>query len=614
MKWHTASLRDVAPPEPSKILPDCKGPVWLLTLDQIEGGTGTIVGKKTGPASDAGSSTFPFDSGNVLYSKLRPYLNKVVWPQEPGIATSELVPLRPKPDILHCGFLTYYLRSQRFLAFAESGVAGVKMPRVIMDRFWEHRIPIPPISEQLRIFEILDRANTLRQKRIEADAKADRILPSLYYKTFGDPIRNTKKWPTDKLGNLCDVSRGASPRPIERFLGGSVPWIKIGDATNSGEFYVRTTQEHITEEGATKSFFVPEGSLILANSGVSCGFARMLKIGGCIHDGWLALLNISERLHPLFLLCYLNSITLSLRAKAPSGTQPNLNTEIVKNLQIPVPPLALQEKFASHLSILEEIDKSRRRSKLAVTKTVEALLHRAFSGDLTAKWREIHMKELLAEMERQARALAARSHGNEAPVAKVNRHAGYDMYNKAALAAYIVHRCHEESQPLGRVKLAKLYYLVQSKAKIELTEAFAKRAAGPLDDEIFKFLSLAQKNRWVILDAPKGQLKPVRPGPQASKAAEQAAKVLGSTKLMVDDMLDQMKSWSYQTLERWATVLEAVQVLAGTGQPTSVEMVKDVIKKHPEWVPKLSRQEFSDANIEATLRGLNKFGFVVNPN
>lgn len=407
MTWQTASLRDIAPAEPAKVWPNRAAPTWLLTLDQIESGSGRIVGKRTGRASDAGSSTLPFDSGNVLYSKLRPYLNKVVWPQESGIATTELVPLRPRADILHCGFLAYYLRSQRFLTFAHGSVAGVKMPRIIMDKFWEHKVPLPPISEQRRIFEILDHADAVRRKRSESDAKADCILPALFYKTFGDPIRNSKAWPTAKLGSLCEISRGASPRPIEKYLGGSVPWIKIGDATSTGGFYLSATQEHITQDGAKKSFFVPEGSLILANSGVSCGFARILKIGGCIHDGWLALLNIERRLNPVFLLCYLNSITHSLRSKAPSGTQPNLNTEIVKNLQVPMPPLRLQEHFVSHLSFLDEIDKSRSNIKLAVSKTFESLLHFAFSGGLTAKWRESHVKELLAEKDQQSKLLSA---------------------------------------------------------------------------------------------------------------------------------------------------------------------------------------------------------------
>jgi type I restriction enzyme S subunit len=118
MKWRRFPLWKVAPPEPSKIQFKPDQDVWLLTLDQIESHTGFILKKRVVPSRQVGNSTFPFDSGNVLYSKLRPYLNKVLWPSEPGIATTELIPLRPHPDILDCAYLTYYLRSNHFLPFA----------------------------------------------------------------------------------------------------------------------------------------------------------------------------------------------------------------------------------------------------------------------------------------------------------------------------------------------------------------------------------------------------------------------------------------------------------------------------------------------------------------
>jgi type I restriction enzyme S subunit len=120
--------------------------VWHLTLDQIESGTGRIVDKQIAPASAAGSSTYVFDSGNVLYSKLRPYLNKVVRPAEAGIATTQLVPLRPQPRVLCPEFLAYYLRSPRFVAFASGCVAGAKMPRVITAKLWQHEVPVPPLQ------------------------------------------------------------------------------------------------------------------------------------------------------------------------------------------------------------------------------------------------------------------------------------------------------------------------------------------------------------------------------------------------------------------------------------------------------------------------------------
>jgi hypothetical protein len=281
-------------------------------------------------------------------------------------------------------------------------------------------------------------------------------------------------------------------------------------------------------------------------------------------------------------------------------------------LRIPLPGERSLQMFTTAFQNLLFLRAQRVRSGETLNQTFAVLLHRAFTGNLTARWREAHMKELLAEMETQAKALDCPSTQRKSPEIRSKRHAGHDMYNKAALAAYITDRCHAPDRPMGRVKLAKLFYLVQQKAEIELTETFMKRAAGPLDDEIHKFLSLAQKSKWIVLCRGEGDLKPVKPGATVSKAVEQAQKLLGPAKAKVDEMLDQMKGWGYRALERWATVLDASFELMASGQPATAEGVKDIIQRHPDWVPKLNRDEFSDMNIEATLKGLRGFGFISN--
>lgn len=170
MRWPRYALCRVAPPVPSSAEVRAEQNLWHLTLDQIESQTGKIILKRVAPVSAASGSTFIFDSGNVLYSKLRPYLNKVVRPSETGIATTELIPLRPRAGVLDPQFLTYYLRSDQFVSFASSCVAGAKMPRIIMAKFWQHQIPVPPLSEQYRIIEILDQSDRLRRLRRDAEA------------------------------------------------------------------------------------------------------------------------------------------------------------------------------------------------------------------------------------------------------------------------------------------------------------------------------------------------------------------------------------------------------------------------------------------------------------
>ena len=111
-QWPTMKIKDVAPEVASKVL--LTGKVWLLNLDMIESNTGKIIEKVYGEA-DKALSVQAFDEGNVLFSKLRPYLNKVVIPDEPGLATTELVPLRPKEDMLHKVFLSHLLRGDQFV-------------------------------------------------------------------------------------------------------------------------------------------------------------------------------------------------------------------------------------------------------------------------------------------------------------------------------------------------------------------------------------------------------------------------------------------------------------------------------------------------------------------
>ena len=184
----------------------------------------------------------------------------------------------------------------------------------------------------------------------------DELVKARFVEMFGEIISNDKNWNSKPLKELCDISRGASPRPISDYLGGTIPWIKIGDATIGDSIYINSTKEHIIKEGVRKSRFIKKGSLIFANCGVSLGFCRIINFDGCIHDGWLAFQNIDTSLNKIFLLTTINQMTGYFRKIAPGGTQPNLNTDIVGNYIQVVPPLELQNQFAD---FVKEVDKSR---------------------------------------------------------------------------------------------------------------------------------------------------------------------------------------------------------------------------------------------------------------
>lgn len=205
--------------------------VWLLNLDQIEQHSGRVISKEYVNISEIGNSTHYFSKGTVLYSKLRPYLNKVVITDEDGFATTELVPINCDVTKVNPEYLAYFLRSEIFLTFATNVVAGAKMPRMVMGEFWNYEIPLPPLTEQRRIASILDQADELRQKRQQAIKKLDQLLQATFIEMFGDPEKNPKKWNKVVLGDICDpkdrVNYGVV-QPGNEFEGG-VPLIRVGD-------------------------------------------------------------------------------------------------------------------------------------------------------------------------------------------------------------------------------------------------------------------------------------------------------------------------------------------------------------------------------------------------
>lgn len=412
MSWPSVPLRNVAPPRPAKVSYASDQMVWQLSLDQIEEDTGRIVDKKFCIFSNAGSSTFCFDTGNVLYSKLRPYLNKVAIPDEPGIATTELIPLRPDTKVLNSSYLAYYLRSQNFKNQASHHVAGAKMPRVVMDWFWQHKIPLPPLSEQRRIVEILGEADRIRKLRREAAQKAERILPALFLKMFGDPATNPKGWPTDRLDQLFDVMGGGTPSKSEStYWQGGIPWVSPKDMKRD---VITNTEDHITAEAIANSStkLVRKGSILVVYRSGILSHTFPVAIAGSdltLNQDLKALYTKGELLNE-YLYGWLTATSgLTLDCVKKGATVHNIDGSRFLALRISKPPRSLQDCFAAHLNDFLSQKDIRQTACDRLESLFSLLLHRAFSGQLTAKGREAHTKELVVEMEQQSRNLAKRT-------------------------------------------------------------------------------------------------------------------------------------------------------------------------------------------------------------
>ena len=190
-----------------------------------------------------------------------------------------------------------------------------------------------------------------------------------------------EKYPVGKLGDYVTVLRGGSPRPIDAYLTdfeNGIHWIKIGDA-HPDQLYIFDTKEKIKPEGVKKSRRVYAGDLILSNS-MSFGRPYIIKIDGCIHDGWLLIRDEENRFDKRFLCFYLASDSTLLQYKklAAGSCVNNLNSELVASVEISIPPLEHQIYVAN---ILEKIDKQVEAATTMyalLNKVREALLQQLF--------------------------------------------------------------------------------------------------------------------------------------------------------------------------------------------------------------------------------------------
>ena len=250
-----------------------------------------------------------------------------------------------KKDVL-LKYLFHYFNSNFFEAqciASSHGAAQLNMSTVWLAK---HLVPVPPLSEQERIVSLLDE-QFAKIDALKANAASQlKAAKDLFQAALKQLLTPQKGWDEKKLGEICEIARGGSPRPIKDYITNapnSVNWIKIGDTDPAGK-YIYETKEKIKPEGIKKS------------NSMSFGRPYILKTNGCIHDGWLVLRNYNKDLYIDFFYYVLTSpdIQHQFTIKAQGSTVSNLNTDRVASVSISFPFLPEQERIAARL---DEISK-----------------------------------------------------------------------------------------------------------------------------------------------------------------------------------------------------------------------------------------------------------------
>jgi type I restriction enzyme S subunit len=269
-------------------------------------------------------------------------------------------------------------------------------------------IPLPPLSEQRRIVEILDQADRLRRLRAEADAKADRILPALFIQMFGDPSTNPMGWPICRLGDaLGPVSRrNPGETPDEPFV-----YIDIA-GVDGGSGEIVETKTLLGAEAPSRARQVIKAGDVLVSTVRPYLRATALvpaQLDGHICSTGFCVLRPRDKVLRgyLYALTRTQWFTEQLMNRSRGASYPAVTDRDIWDLPVPSPSDAkVLEDFNALLDALLDQRRMRRSALTTIANLFTSLLSRPFAGSLTASWREAHMKELLQEMEQQAKALA----------------------------------------------------------------------------------------------------------------------------------------------------------------------------------------------------------------
>ena len=412
MGWDAATIADVC--EPAELRDprqDPAGKFHYVDISGIDRTCKAIAEHRTLSGADAPSrARKAIRKGDVLVSTVRPNLNAVAMVPadlDGHIASTGFCVLRPNRAVIEPRYLFYRTLTPEFVTALTARVRGISYPAVSDKDVKQVEVPLPPLAEQRRIVEILDPADDLRRLRAEADARANRILPSLFVRMFGDPATNSMHWPTKRIGEVCDIVSGATPK-TERpeFWGGGIPWATPKDLSELDGWSLDRTARTLTGEGlaSCSAAVIPEGSVLLS-SRAPIGLVAVAGMPMCTNQGFKNLV-CGPDVDPWYLFGWCRIRTTYLQSLGRGATFKEISKRIVESIELPLPPMQRQRRFRSRLMNLTSIHRARIQSARRIANLFRVLLGRAFSGSLTASWREAHMDEILQEMEQKASRIA----------------------------------------------------------------------------------------------------------------------------------------------------------------------------------------------------------------
>ncbi len=382
--WPIVALQDVAEIERDIIEASAiENGTLYVGLENIQRG-GDFIGVRPVDTGELASSKFAFSPKHLLYGKLRPYLAKIARPQFSGICSTDILPVLPGPK-LDRNYLAHFLLTPNMVALASSRTTGANLPRLSPRALEDLKVPLPPLPEQRRIAEVLDRAEALRAKRRAAIAQLDILPQAIFLDMFGDPVANPKGFPTNSLGELCTRITDGTHQPPEWSATGH-PFLFVSNVI-SGEITFDTEKciSDQTHTELTRRCPIEVGDVLystVGSYGVPAVVRTARKFAFQRHIAHLK----PERsvLNSEFLRVMLASPPLKRQAdRAARGVaQKTVNLSDIRDFLVFSPSLEVQCAFARRVAAVEDLKATHRASLSELDALFASLQHRAFCGEL----------------------------------------------------------------------------------------------------------------------------------------------------------------------------------------------------------------------------------------
>lgn len=374
---NTVPLKEVADIERQGVSPEqISSGTNYLGLEHIESG-GRICGSQVVEAGELASTKFRFDRNHVLFGKLRPYLAKIAMPDFDGVCSTDILPIRPGPD-LDKRYLTYFLRQPSIVDLAASRSTGANLPRLSPKALGEMGIPWRPLPEQERIAAILDQADALRRLRSQSLARLSELGQAIFVEMFGSPAENPYQFKRASLGEIIQFKGGSQP-PKSTFTyeeaPGRVRLVQIRDfRTDKYKTYVpaELAKRPFTEKDVMVGRYGPPVFQIFRGLSGTYNVALMKAkpVEGITEDFVFYLLQ-EPNLHG-------HIVANSERTAGQSG----VNLELLEKYPAYFPPKDRLSAFSERLSLVDKMTADFERALREADALFSSLQSRAFRGEL----------------------------------------------------------------------------------------------------------------------------------------------------------------------------------------------------------------------------------------